>query len=147
MLSIYPAIFDTEEDGITVIFPDLKGAITCGSDFNDAYQMAVDCLAGFLELSKELGEKIPSPTPLEQINLQSICDKYEFEISHCSVVTISVDVKEYTKRNFNKYIKKTLTIPSWLNDWAKDAGVNFSQLLTKALKEEYKLHKQNHLSN
>ena len=47
---------------------------------------------------------------------------------------VTVDVDEYAKKHFE--VKKTLTIPSWLNDLAVKDGVNFSQVLQKALKEQ-----------
>lgn len=46
---------------------------------------------------------------------------------------ISVDVEEYAKKHFEKSVKKTLTIPSWLNEAAMAAGINFSQTLQEAL--------------
>ncbi|MFQ9749036.1 MAG: type II toxin-antitoxin system HicB family antitoxin [Anaerobutyricum soehngenii] len=47
MLSAYPACFIKEDTGYSVIFPDLNTA-TCGDDLEDAFSMAVDCLAGYL---------------------------------------------------------------------------------------------------
>jgi hypothetical protein len=35
----------------------------------------------------------------------------------------------------NKAIKKTLTIPKWLNDIAEQNNVNFSHILQSALKK------------
>ena len=46
MLSAYPACFIKEDSGYSVIFPDLDIA-TCGDTLDDAFSMAVDCLAGF----------------------------------------------------------------------------------------------------
>lgn len=52
MLSIYPAIFYKEKDGYSVIFPDLNYLSTCGENLNDAMEMAIDCLAGYLYTAK-----------------------------------------------------------------------------------------------
>ena len=48
---------------------------------------------------------------------------------------ISVDVKAYAKEHFEKSVKKTLTIPSWLNNLAEQNNVNFSNVLQNALKD------------
>lgn len=46
---------------------------------------------------------------------------------------ISVDVQAYAKEHFKKSVKKTLTIPAWLNDLALEQGINISQVLQEAL--------------
>lgn len=48
MLSIYPACFFKEDNGYSVIFPDLNYLATQGDTLEDAVAMAVDCLAGYL---------------------------------------------------------------------------------------------------
>ena len=40
---------------------------------------------------------------------------------------------EYAKEHFEKSVKKTLTIPTWLNQAALEKGINFSQVLQEAL--------------
>lgn len=47
---------------------------------------------------------------------------------------IDADTLEYRKEHDNKAVKKTLTIPSWLNAKAEKEGVNFSQVLQDGLK-------------
>ena len=49
---------------------------------------------------------------------------------------VTVDVDEYAKKHFEKAVKKTLIIPSWLNDLAVANRVNFSQVLQPALKDK-----------
>lgn len=46
---------------------------------------------------------------------------------------ISVDVEAYAKEHFDKSVRKTLTIPAWLNTAAMEMGINFSQVLQEAL--------------
>lgn len=48
MLSIYPACFYKEDNGYSVVFPDLNYLSTCGENLDKALTMAVDCLAGYL---------------------------------------------------------------------------------------------------
>ena len=47
---------------------------------------------------------------------------------------IDVDMEQIRKRIKPIYVKKTLTIPEWLNTKASEQGINFSQLLQEALK-------------
>ena len=56
MLSAYPACFIKEDSGYSIIFPDLDIA-TCGDTLDDAFSMAVDCLAGFLYSANLDGEQ------------------------------------------------------------------------------------------
>ena len=52
---------------------------------------------------------------------------------------VSVDVVLYAKEHFEKSVKKTLTIPAWLNKAALEQNINFSQVLQDALKEQLHL--------
>ena len=70
------------------------------------------------------GEEIPAPTPIEDIRTE------EGQVK--SLVLLDTD--EYRRANENRAVKKTLTIPSWLNIEAERAGVNFSQILQDGLK-------------
>ncbi len=135
MLSMYPACFYKEKDGgYSVIFPVLNIA-TCGDTLDEAMNMAVDCLAGYLYNAKMEQEEIPEPPEMERINVDDEYDEYESAF----INMVTVDVEEYARVHFEKSIKKTLTIPKWLNDIAVREKVNFSQLLQKALKEELHL--------
>lgn len=135
MLSMYPACFYKEKDGgYSVIFPVLNIA-TCGDTLDEAMNMAVDCLAGYLYNAKMEKEEIPEPPEMERINVDNEYDEYESAF----INMVTVDVEEYARVHFEKSIKKTLTIPKWLNDMAVREKVNFSQLLQKALKEELHL--------
>lgn len=137
MLSIYPACFYKEkEGGYSVIFPVL-GIATCGNDLTEAMNMAVDCLAGYLYDLKLDNEVFPEPPALEDVDVNAEYDEYESAF----VNMVTVDVEQYAKKHFEKSVKKTLTIPSWLNDLAVENGVNFSQTLQAALKEQL------HISN
>lgn len=138
MLSAYPACFFKEENGYSVIFPDLNHLSTCGETLDETLSMAVDCLAGYLYWLKQDGEAAPPPSAMEQINPADIAKELELELGEAFVNMITVDVSEYAKTHFEKSVKKTLTIPAWLNTAALDQGINFSQVLQEALKD--KLH-------
>ena len=99
MLSIYPAIFYKESDGWSVIFPDLNHLATDGSDFNEAYVMAIDCLAGYLYSEMQDGNEIPTPTPIEKVDIH--CEDDEGDTYELALVNaVAVDVENYAKRFF-----------------------------------------------
>ncbi|PAK55563.1 type II toxin-antitoxin system HicB family antitoxin [Paenibacillus sp. 7541] len=63
----YPAIFTYADDGISVEFPDLPDALTCGDDDTEALYMAMDCLALHLYGMETDGDEIPAPTHASDI--------------------------------------------------------------------------------
>ena len=75
MLSAYPACFIKEDTGYSVIFPDLNTA-TCGDDLEDAFSIAVDCLAGYLYSSNLEGENVPPASSLKTIDPQKIISQH-----------------------------------------------------------------------
>lgn len=135
MLSIYPAIFHEECCGYSVIFPDLEYLSTCGETLEEAIEMAIDCLAGHLYWLQLDGKIAPEPSSTKNINIHAIGKTLElnFDADNTFINMISVDVKEYAKIHFEKAVKKTLTIPAWLNKLAMEQNINFSQVLQKAL--------------
>lgn len=138
MLTMYPACFYKDEDGYSVVFPNLENGYlgTCGKDIEEAMAMAVDCLAGYIHLAWELNDEIPPASPLSEIDIKQVAREAfdtEDDYQEAFVNMISVDVKAYAKEHFEKSVKKTLTIPSWLNDLALEKGINFSQVLQEAL--------------
>ncbi|MEF2781495.1 type II toxin-antitoxin system HicB family antitoxin [Erysipelotrichaceae bacterium HCN-30851] len=122
----YPAVFHKEGDGYWVSFPDVPEALTEGDNMQEAYKMAVDCLG--LALTVKIDENVPLPTPsvFENIELQD----NEF------LVVVEFDFLDYKKQTSSRAVKKTLSIPEWLNKEALDKGINFSQVLQEALIEK-----------
>ena len=133
---IYPAIFYQEEDGISVVFPDLNYLATCGDNMQEAMEMAVDCLAGYLFTEKMDGKPLPEPTPVDQLDIHCEDDIDEERATPRFVNMVSVDVEAYAAKHFNKAVKKTLTIPQWLNEAALAKNINFSKVLQTALMRE-----------
>lgn len=137
MLSAYPACFFKEGNGYSVIFPDLNYLATCGETLDEALSMAVDCLAGYLFECQRDGNDIPEASAIGAVSLSTIASELELTVDEGSFVNIvTVDVEEYAKTHFNKAIKKTLTIPEWLNISATEAKINFSQVLQEALMQK-----------
>ena len=138
MLSMYPSCFYKEDDGYSVIFPDLNYLATQGDSFEDAMEMAVECLASYLYIAQRDGEDVPAPSSLVNIDPVAVAKELDpdLPVGEAIVNLVSVDVAEYAKKHFEKSVKKTLSIPAWLNEAAVAQGVNFSQVLQRALKEQ-----------
>lgn len=133
MLSLYPAIFYKEKGfGYSVIFPDLNHLATCGDNLNDAMEMAIDCLAGYIYSARLDGEELPEPTALENVDIHCEDDEY-FDYESSFVNMVPVDVDAYAAEHFEKTVKKTLTIPENLNQLAINKGINFSAILKDRL--------------
>jgi predicted RNase H-like HicB family nuclease len=122
---IYPAVFERDEDGYAVTFPDLPGCITCGDNLQDAYLMAKDALELHLYGMEEDKDEIPTPCQPENISIDT--DSF--------ITLIEAYMPLIRDEMANKSIKKTLTIPKWLNDLGERKKVNFSLILQNALKE------------
>ena len=138
MLSAYPACFFKEETGYSVVFPDLNYLSTCGDTLEEAFTMAVDCLASYLYWLEQDSEMPPVASAITTINPENLAKELNFTFQEVFVNIITVDVAEYAKIHFEKSVKKTLTIPAWLNKAALEQNINFSQVLQDALKA--KLH-------
>ena len=102
MLSIYPACFFHDEDGYSVMFPDLNHRSTCGETLDEAMRMAVDCLAGYIHTCKMDGDVLPAPSPMEKIDINAISKEYDSPSDEAFVNMVSVDVEAYAKKHFNK---------------------------------------------
>lgn len=135
MLTVYPACFFKEENGYSVIFPDLNDLATCGETLDDAMRMAVDCLAGYIRWCKRDGDPIPEPSPMDKIDIEAVARGIDPDspVGEAFVNMVSVDVEAYAREHFDKTVRKSLTIPAWLNDEAMEMGINFSQTLKEAL--------------
>lgn len=120
----YPAVFHkAEEGGFWITFPDIPECMTQGNDMQHAYEMAVDALGLAITSREEEKQEIPVPSEPYKIT----ANNNEF----CMV--IEFDMLAYKKRTNSKSVKKTLSIPEWLNEEATALGVNFSQVLQEAL--------------
>ena len=119
----YPAIFTpAAEGGYDVKVSDLPGCRTCGDDLADAIFMAEDAISMWLWAAENKNEVIPAATVLQSVEAPRFINY------------VYADTDAYRKKNDARAVKKTLSIPSWLNTMAEEAGVNFSQILQEALK-------------
>ena len=119
----YPALFHkSEEGGFWISFPDFPECFTEGDDMKQAYEMTVEALGLALVNRKEEKEEIPDPSDLDKIQNED-----------GTIVIVEFDMLEYQRKHNSKAVKKTLSIPEWLNEEAVSMGVNFSQVLQEAL--------------
>ena len=119
----YPAIFHmAEEGGFWVTFPDLPECMTQGDDMTQAYEMSVEALGLALTSLEEDNRILPRASRPDEI-----------KVNGGFLVVIEFDMLEYKRRHNSRAVKKTLSIPEWLNEEAMKMGVNFSQVLQEAL--------------
>lgn len=126
---IYPAIFTKDGAFYTVRFPDLESCYTQGDSLRDAYEMAADVLCLTLYQLEEEQKEIPAPSEVSALKAEG--DGF--------VSLVACDTLEYRKYYDSRAVKKTLTIPAWLNVMSEQAGINFSAVLQRALKTELHL--------
>ena len=129
---VYPAIFTPEpEGGYYIHFPDIDNCFTCSDTIEDGMLKAADALALMIYTNYEEPDKsAPESTPILSLTLK----KNEF------ATYVSCNTTECRKKFGTKAVKKTLTIPEWLNDAAVKERINFSQVLQDALKEKLNVH-------
>lgn len=148
-LLTYEAYFIKENDDLfSVYFPDVEGCCSDGHSLAEAISNATEALslALFDENEKTgLAKDIPEATKHSAKDLEDFCKN----ILECNevpegslILPVSFNPTEYYKKNYFNTIKKTLTIPQWLNDTAIDAGINFSKLLVEAIKQKLKEREQ-----
>lgn len=120
----FAAIFTQENDGrYSVSFPALDGCFTEGNTFKEAYRMAQEAMSLHLYGMEEDGEEIPNDVELPSVSAPE------------SVVMVTAWMTPFRESMRNQAVKKTLTIPAWLNAEAERRHVNYSQLLQSALKD------------
>ena len=122
---VYPAVFYPEGNEVySVIFPDLNDLGTYGDSLADAFVMAQEACGQYLFTSLRDGDVLPEPTPI---------DKIEKDEDNAFINLICVNLDEYARAYDDKAVKKTLSIPAWLNTACENRGINYSKVLKDAL--------------
>ncbi len=117
---VYPAVFHPNDDGsYTITYPDLPGCISEGKSLGNAVYMAQTALTQWIEYLTDKKESIPSASDLKSIDLSP----EEF------VSLIRADVKD------GRAVKRTVSIPKWMDDKVTETGLSLSRVLQDALKE------------
>ncbi|NPV91962.1 MAG: HicB family protein [Firmicutes bacterium] len=125
MKKAYPIILTPTNNMYAVTIPDLPIS-TQGVDIAEAMFMARDAIGMWICYKQDQGRPIPEPSDISNVEIKS------GEIK----TLIDINVDEYRKAHDNRSVRKNLTIPSWLNELAEKANINFSQVLQKSLKHE-----------
>jgi len=127
MKYVYPAILFPDDGQIGVKVPDLPGCFTFGVDKAEALLMAKDAVEMWIWHAENEQEKIPTPSETLDVDTGEM------------LILIAADTDEFRRANDTRSIKKTLSIPSWLNYQAEKANAPFSQILQQGLKEYLKI--------
>ena len=128
ILLTYPAIFTYEDDQYWVEFVDLKGCFSDVKTLAEAMENAKEAMGLFLE---DLEEYPKCTTDIKKIKLED----------NQIISFVTINLEEHRKKYENKSVKKTLSIPAWLNTMAEKENINFSQLLQKALMDTLNVDK------
>ena len=115
---VYPAVFHPNDDGsYTITYPDLPGCISEGKSLGNAVYMAQTALTQWIEYLTDKKQSIPSASDLKSIDLSP----EEF------VSLIRADVKD------GRAVKRTVSIPKWMDDKVTETGLSLSRVLQDAL--------------
>lgn len=121
----YPAVFHPEDVGFSVRVPDIDGCFSEGDTMEEAAEMTFDAIG----LCLEECEAPPAASSLTDIHVEN----GDF------LVLVPFDRLAYMKKHDAHAVKKTLTIPAWLNTMAEEQHINFSSVLQRALKQQLKI--------
>ena len=123
MKTAYPIVLTPAEHGYMVYVPDLE-INTQGETIAEAIYMAEDAIGLWGVTTQDMGRDIP-PASAEPPK----CAPGEL------TAFALVDFDAYRRANDMRTVRKNVTLPSYLNDLAEKAGVNFSQVLQEGLKQ------------
>lgn len=125
MKTAYPIVLIPDKVGFVVYVPDFD-INTEGDTMAEAIEMARDAI-GIVGIDfEDDGKDLPVPSNLKDIKTK------ENEI----VSLVDIDFTEYRRKNDTRAVKKNCTLPSWLNEKAEAACINFSSVLQEALKQK-----------
>lgn len=124
---IFPAIISYLGDkDYNVRFIDFENITTYGETLAEAFDAAEDALKlEIFDLYSDMLE-IPKSTDVNNIRVEN----------GETLILVKVNLKDVLKQYDDKAVKKTLTIPSWLNKIVEEKKVNCSQILQEALQEK-----------
>ena len=128
MKQAYPVIITKDKDFFVASIPDFETG-TQGESLAEAIEMARDAIGMCGCYMQDEKKDIPIPTDIGNVTKEA-----------SDILTlVDVDFDEYSKKHEMRTVRKNVTIPSWLNEEAESANINFSALLQKAIKAELHL--------
>ncbi len=121
----YYAVFEKTSEAIEVHFPDLKGCVTFGDNMEEAFEMATDVLAGWLQESEPQFIKAPS-------DFETIKSHYASE----NIFIMRIPINERIKRKYEEKQRLNISIPASvvkkIDLAAKERGLNRSEFIADA---------------
>ena len=120
----FPAILYFYDNGVAADFPDFPGCLCWADTEEEVFRNAKESLGFHIYGFEAAGAPIPDPTPVRDLRPKE----------GGLVIMVEVYMPLVRDRMNQKAVKKTVTIPAWLNREAEAAGVNFSLILQNALK-------------
>ena len=125
----YPVILTPDGGSYVAYFPDFHSG-TQGDSLADAIDMSADAI-GLLGITmQDEGDKVPAPSPLSEVHTENDDD---------IVTLVSVDFEAYRKKHDNRAVRRNVSLPAWLDDAARNSGINVSAILAAALKRELRI--------
>ncbi|MCF4152612.1 type II toxin-antitoxin system HicB family antitoxin [Dethiosulfovibrio sp. F2B] len=133
----YPAIlgYDVATTQYYVLWPDLPGCTTTGTDEDEALGNAREAMSLHLWGMEDDGDAIPAPTPIQQLDLS----EYEEDGNKFVVVLVEIWMPSFRERMETKAVNRTVTLPGWMDREAKQASLNYSQVLQDGIMERLKI--------
>ena len=121
----YTAVFtqDAGDGWWLVTFPDLERCVTNTETLDEAIIQANNILEDYMALLERDVGTIPEPTPFDKVSVPAGGVKQR----------IVVPMEMARRRWENKSVNRTVTLPSWMDQKGREAGLNFSQLLQSAV--------------
>lgn len=117
---VYPAIFHPNDDGsFSITFPDLPGCITEGKSLGNAMYMAQSALTQWIEYLVDKKQSIPTASNFDSLEIS------QGEFTNL----VRADIKD------SRAVKRTVSIPKWMDDKVIESGLSLSRVLQDALKE------------
>lgn len=126
MKYVYPAILTQEDEGTIVSFPDVEGARADGATMEEALENADDVLNLMLLTMEEKHMNIKPPTPIASLDVPK----------GSTVALVRADTLAYSKKVDTRAIRKSVSIPAWMDSLAREHNLNFSNVLQNAICRE-----------
>ena len=126
MSDLYPVILEEQDGRYLARVPDVPGCVTGGADVNEAVRMSRDALAGCLCTYEDMRVDLPARKSLNEI---------QGEYPGALLVMVDVDTLDYRKRTDTVAVRRTVSLPKWLDTLASKSGVSLSQVLQDSLKQ------------
>ena len=125
---IYPAIFEDDDGGYMVTFPDFPGCVTYGDTLDIALDMANEALRGHIACMEADDDDIPEPTDIKTLQLND--DQFH--------QLIKVFMPPARKNYADQTVRRNVTLPRWIDNLARREHLNVSSFLQEALAEKYR---------